>query len=190
MGQTDYDGSTAGEQQSGVGGLASQAQEKVQETAQQATSRATQMLRDQVSSRTTQTTEQLHGLAEALRRTSHDLHGQGTAAPAGVLDRATDGVERAASYLESADPDRLLRDVEQFGRRNPWAMIVGGLALGFAASRVLKASSRSRFDQTYRAGSSGYQWSQPQAGGFYTGTTSYGGTTSAQALPTTTPTVP
>jgi hypothetical protein len=185
MGQMDH-GSGQSDQQGGVAGLASQAQEKVQETAQQATSKATQMLREQVSSRTGQATEQLHGVAEALRRTSHDLHGQGTTAPAGILDRATDGVERAATYLENTDPDRLLHDVESFGRRNPWAMIVGGLALGFVASRVLKASSGSRFQQTYPSyGQSSYQWGQPQAGGYYAGST----TSTPQAIPTTTTSV-
>jgi hypothetical protein len=159
--------------ESSLGGMASQAQEKVQQGAQQMTGKATGMLRDQVRSRSDQATEQLHGMAEALRRTSHDLHGQGSDGPARMIDRATDGVERAASYLERSDPDALLNDIEQFGRRNPWAMIVGGLALGFAASRVLKASSRTRFDQTY--GRTRHEWPQRE------GST---GTPSTPALPT------
>jgi hypothetical protein len=38
--------------------------------------------------------------------------------------------------------------VEDFGRRQPWAVIAGGLALGFAASRFLKASSSRRYESS------------------------------------------
>jgi hypothetical protein len=30
-------------------------------------------------------------------------------------------------------------------RKNPWAVVAGGVALGFAASRILKASSSERY---------------------------------------------
>jgi hypothetical protein len=63
------------------------------------------------------------------------------------------------SYLERSDGDTILRDAEDFGRRQPWAVMLGGLAVGFAASRVLKASSqqRSRNGQSF---SGNGQWSQ------------------------------
>jgi hypothetical protein len=35
--------------------------------------------------------------------------------------------------------------VEDFARRNPWAVAAGGLVLGLAASRMLKASSSQRY---------------------------------------------
>ena len=40
--------------------------------------------------------------------------------------------------------ERILRDVEDFGRRQPLAVMFGGLAAGFVASRFLKASSTRR----------------------------------------------
>jgi hypothetical protein len=46
-----------------------------------------------------------------------------------------------------------LADVEAFARRQRWLVAAGGLALGFAASRFLKASSSRRYqagsDQSY-----------------------------------------
>lgn len=62
-----------------------------------------------------------------------------------------DRAEQASSYLQNADADSLLHDVEDLGRRKPWAIALGGAAIGFAASRFLKASSTER----YRASSSG-----------------------------------
>ena len=54
---------------------------------------------------------------------------------------------RSAAGWSESDADRILRDVEDFGRRQPLAVAAIGLAAGFAASRFLKASSRSRYTQ-------------------------------------------
>ena len=62
-----------------------------------------------------------------------------------VPEQAAERAERLGGYLHEADGDRILRDVEDFGRRNPWAVVAGGMALGFMASRLLKASSTERY---------------------------------------------
>ena len=49
--------------------------------------------------------------------------------------------------MKESDADRILSDVEDFARSNPWAVAAGGLALGFVASRVLKASSSRRYEE-------------------------------------------
>ena len=49
-------------------------------------------------------------------------------------------------YLKGASGDRILRDVEDFARRQPMLVAAAGLALGFAASRFLKASSSRRYE--------------------------------------------
>ena len=63
-------------------------------------------------------------------------------------EQAADRAERAGKWLHESDGDRILRDVEDFGRSNPWAVVAGGLALGFAASRLLKASSSERYQSS------------------------------------------
>src|SRR3954447_10283224 len=127
--------------------IAEQAQEKVQQTAQQASRTTTKYLREQTESRAGQASEELAGVAQALRRSGHSLHADGKAA-AGAVDNVSGGIERLSRYLGEADGDRMLRDLEGFGRRNPWGMIGLGLGVGLIASRFLKASSQSRYQGT------------------------------------------
>jgi hypothetical protein len=119
-----------------------QAQEKVKSGAQQAQAR----VREQVDQRSTQAGEQVSATAEALRDTSRRLRAQGQEPHAKAAERAAEQAERLGGYLTQSDADRILHDVEDFGRRQPMAVVGIGLALGFAASRFLKASSRKRYD--------------------------------------------
>jgi hypothetical protein len=74
-----------------------------------------------------------------------ELRKQGKDTPARLAEQAADRTERVGSYLRDSDSDRILNDVEDFARRQPWAVVAGGLALGFVASRFLKASSGDRY---------------------------------------------
>jgi hypothetical protein len=76
---------------------------------------------------------------------SEQLREQGKDQPAKLADQAADRAERLGSYLTESDADRILGDIEDFGRRQPLAIVAGGLALGFVASRFLKASSQTRY---------------------------------------------
>ena len=82
-----------------------------------------------------------------MRSVSEHLREQGKDQPAKLAEQAADRAERLGSYLKENDADRILDDVEDFGRRQPWAVIAGGVALGFVASRFLKASSSRRYEQ-------------------------------------------
>jgi hypothetical protein len=121
--------------------VAGQAQEKAQEAAGQARDR----VRGQIDDRSTDAGRQVRGHANSLRNVGGQLREQGEEQPAKLAEQAADRVERIGSWLEHSDADRILGDVEDFARRNPWAVMAGGLALGFAASRMLKASSRDRY---------------------------------------------
>jgi len=48
-------------------------------------------------------------------------------------------------YGSDSDADRILSDAEDFGRRQPWVVLAGAAAVGLAAARFLKASSRERY---------------------------------------------
>jgi hypothetical protein len=128
--------------------VAGQAQEKAQEAAGQAKNR----LAAEVDQRSTQAGEQLRSTAGDVRSVGDELRKQGKDKPAQLAERAAERVERLGGYLHQSDGDRILRDVEDFGRRNPWAVMAGGLAAGFLASRFLKASSSRR----YQASSTAY----------------------------------
>jgi uncharacterized protein YjbJ (UPF0337 family) len=128
--------------------VAGQAQEKMQGAAQEARGQ----VRDQVDQRSTQAGEQVRSAAQDVRSVASQMRGQGRDTPARYAEQAADRVESAGDWLRDSDGDTILRDVERFGRSNPWAVVAGGLAIGFAASRLLKASSSERYRSSASAG--------------------------------------
>jgi hypothetical protein len=130
--------------------VAGQAQEKAQEAAGQAKSRA----RDEIERRSTEAGQQVSSTADDLRSVSQQLREQGKDKPAQYADQAAERVERMGGYLERSDADQILNDVEDFARRQPWVVVAGGVALGFAAARFLKASSSQRYEQRYSSAAS------------------------------------
>jgi hypothetical protein len=116
-----------------------------QEKAQGALGQARSQLRDQVDQRSTQAGDQVHSVAKDVRNVAEQLRDQGRDTPARVVAQVADRAESLGTYLHDADGERLLRDVEDFARRQPWLVATGALALGFAASRFLKASSGRRY---------------------------------------------
>jgi hypothetical protein len=120
---------------------ASQAQEKAQAAAGQAQAK----LREQLDQRSAQVAAQVNEQASDLRSVSQTLREQGKDGPAKAADRLAEYAEKVGGYLRDKDADALLRDAENFGRRQPAAVAAGGLALGFLVSRFLKASSSRRY---------------------------------------------
>jgi ElaB/YqjD/DUF883 family membrane-anchored ribosome-binding protein len=132
------------------GSTAVQAKEQAKQQAEQARGQAKDKLREQVDQRSTQAGERVGSTAQDVRTVAEELRKQGKDQPAKLAEQAADRVERVGGYLEESDADRILSDVEDFGRSKPWVVVLGGLALGFAASRFLKASSSRRYEQIQR----------------------------------------
>lgn len=127
-------------------------QQKTQELAGQAQQAATQVkgkLHEQLDERSSQAAEQINEQASDLRSVSESLREQGKEGPAKAADRLAEYAEKVGTYLRDNDSNALLADAEDFGRRQPWAVGAGALALGFAAARFLKASSRERYAARY-----------------------------------------
>jgi ElaB/YqjD/DUF883 family membrane-anchored ribosome-binding protein/uncharacterized protein YjbJ (UPF0337 family) len=140
-------------------GATAQAQDKAQEVAGQAKEQAQQkagqakdQLRTQVDQRSTQAGEQVSTQAADIRTVAEKLREEGKEKPAQLAEQAAEKIEGVGSYLKDSDADRILHDVEDFGRQKPWAVIAGGMALGFAASRFLKASSGDRYQTSSGSG--------------------------------------
>jgi hypothetical protein len=157
-----------------TGEAAQQMKQKAGETAQQVRDKAQGMkdqasgrLREQVDTRSTEAGSQLQSTAQAARRTSEQLRGEGKETPAKVADAVADRAERLGGYLTSSDADRILRDVENTARRQPWLVAFGGAVLGFLAARFVKASSSRRFESGNGAAPGTWQASSPavSAGG-------------------------
>ena len=134
-----------------AGQAKAQVQDKTQqvaERAQEGAGQAREKVREQVDQRSTQAGQQVQSVAGDARSFAEQLRSQGKDAPARYAEQAADRAERLGGYLERADGDEILRDVEGFARRNPWAAVAGGVALGFTLSRMLKASSSERYRQS------------------------------------------
>lgn len=103
--------------------------------------------------------EQKQSAASGLGSLAHAMH-----AAAGQLERerhddiarlahsAAGGIERVASTLQGRDLDRLVRDTEDFARRQPMTFFAGAVAAGFLAVRFLKSSDRARDRDERRGG--------------------------------------
>ena len=153
MAGTANAGATTGTNR-GDGGIQDQVHEKANEVRDQASEQvrkaggqARDRAREQVEQRSTQAGEQVHQHASDLRDVARQLREQGKDGPARIADQVAERAERAGSWMKESDTERILGDVEDFARSNPWAVAAGGLALGFAASRLLKASSSQRYEQ-------------------------------------------
>lgn len=120
-------------------------------------------LREQVDQRSTQAGRQITTMGSDVRSVAEELRTQGKDAPARYAEQAADRVESAGQWLENADGDQILSDVEDFARRNPWAVAAGGLVLGLVASRLLKASSSERYRASLSQGNGSSPHSQSLA---------------------------
>ena len=72
---------------------------------------------------------------------SQQLREQNQEGASRAIERAAEGVERFANYLQGTNVDDVVDSVHEFARRQPAAFIGGAFALGFIASRFIKASS-------------------------------------------------
>jgi hypothetical protein len=128
---------------------AQQAAGQAKEQAQQAAGQAKGAVRTQVDQRSTDAGQKVGGFASDVRSVGDQLREQGKDQPAKLAEQAADRAEQVSRYLTDSDGDRILGDIEDFGRRQPWAVIGGGVVLGLLASRFLKASSTRRYEERY-----------------------------------------
>jgi len=87
---------------------------------------------------------ELSTVGNAIRRFGESLNNEGQGPIARMAaqygDKAAESLDRAARYLREQDPQRLLNDVQSFGRRQPALLIGGAFLLGFAGARIIKSS--------------------------------------------------
>ena len=145
FGSTDDTGSTTDQVKGQVKEKAQVAQDKARGAMGQARGR----ISEQVDQRSTEAGERVAGTASDVRSIAEELRNQGKDAPARLAEQVAGQADRVGDYLKGASGDRILRDVEDFARRQPMLVAAAGLALGFAASRFMKASSSRRYESGY-----------------------------------------
>ena len=127
---------------------AQQATEQARQTAQQATEQARGRVRDEVDRRSTDAGQQASSVADAFRQSAQQLRQDGKGEVAKPIEQVADRVQSAGSWLERSSGDDILSDVEDFARLQaapPCSRAAH--VVGFALSRLLKASSTQRYEQ-------------------------------------------
>lgn len=107
-------------------------------------------VQEQLDRRSTQAGEQLQAMGHALRSGMEQLRGDGNDLAAQAIAQVAERADHLGRYLQSAQADHVLADLERFARRRPWVTAGVGLVTGFVASRFVKASSDRRYESLRR----------------------------------------
>jgi hypothetical protein len=119
-----------------------QAKDTALDKIDEAKSKGGDLARDQVDQRSTQAGEAVASTADDVRAVGETLRDRGNDTAARVVEQAAGYAQQAADYLKDTGPNEIISDVERIARKQPWAVALGGLLVGFAASRVLRSSAR------------------------------------------------
>ncbi len=119
-----------------------------QQSAQHLQSSVTGFLSKQLDDRRGAIADQVGTQAESIRKVADALRTDGPQSAADLADGVAKYFENFSSYLSDRDPNALIHDLEDFSRKQPWAVAAGALVAGFAVSRVLKTSSFERYRST------------------------------------------
>lgn len=130
--------------------VVSSTQEQIGAKAGELGEEAAFQLREQVDQRSTQAGEQVSAVGQALSTSARQLESEGKASSAQLIEKMAGRAETVGEYLRSSNADRILGDAERFARRRPWATAAAAAIVGFAASRLVKASSDKRYDASLR----------------------------------------
>lgn len=82
---------------------------------------------------------EIHAVARAFRTAANELRADNHASTGRWIEMAADRVEQMADGLERQDLSTLMRESRRMARRNAGAFLAGAVAIGFVASRFLKA---------------------------------------------------
>jgi ElaB/YqjD/DUF883 family membrane-anchored ribosome-binding protein len=106
--------------------------------------RVRQTATSQLSQQKDRATDGLGSLAQSIRESSRSFRDKQQDTIAQYAERAADRIEQFSSRLRERDLADLVRDAEQFARRQPAVFIGATFAAGVLAARFLKSSARDR----------------------------------------------
>jgi ElaB/YqjD/DUF883 family membrane-anchored ribosome-binding protein len=135
--------------------LISSAQDQVSAKAHELGEEANLQVREQLDQRSTQAGEHVQAMGNALQSGVEQLRSEGKDVPAKLMAQVAERAEHLGAYLQSAQADQMLADLERFARRRPWVTAGVGVLSGFVASRFVKASADRRYDDS-RSNGGGY----------------------------------
>lgn len=151
--------------------------DRIKDAAEGVASEAGRAAESRASQTMTQVGDTLEQVAQAVRDAGAGMRDQQPQI-AGFADTAAEQVERASQYLREHDAREALETAQDFARRQPVAVVAGGLVLGLAVGRLLRTAGTSgRGGQgsqfrSYGMGGSGSSYDR-NVGGYGAG--AYGG---------------
>jgi hypothetical protein len=96
----------------------------------------------QLGTQKNRATDGVTSVAQAVRQSTQQLRDNRHETIAQYVDQAVDGVERFATRLKEKDVNELVRDAQQFARRNPAVFVGTAFGIGVVAARFLKSSNK------------------------------------------------
>ena len=135
-------GTAARESAQDLQGTAQDVMQQTKETAGQVVDQAKEQAASLIDNRKEQVAGNVAAVAEALRQASKHLRQNEQAPIAQYADKAAERVEQLAYNLRSKDVQDMLRDVEDYARRQPALFLGGAFVVGLLAARFLKSSAR------------------------------------------------
>lgn len=121
-------------------GTIDEAKEKARQAASDAQRKVSDELRTRVDSTRTKAADALGSVAQALTTSVQQLRSDNQGIPGDYVERAGNQIRRASDYLRNTNTDDLVRNAEDFARRQPAVFLGGAFVLGFLAARLVKSS--------------------------------------------------
>ena len=115
--------------------LGQEARDQAHQLTREASERGTRMLEE----RKGKFTSEVEAVAHVLHRSADELGADGSHA-AEYAHWVAGALDRVSQHLHQKDVKSLLRETQDFARREPGLVIGGAVALGFALTRFLKSS--------------------------------------------------
>lgn len=116
------------------------AREKARQAASDAQQKISSELRTRVDTTKSRTADTLGSVARALSQSAQQLRTENESTTGDYVQRIENQVRRASDYLRNTNTDDMVRNAEDFARRQPAVFLGGAFVLGFLAARLVKSS--------------------------------------------------
>jgi hypothetical protein len=126
--------------QSNANGIVDQAKQTVANVAADAKAGVTTQLEQRVDQAKELGVEKIETVSDALRGAGEKLEGTGPLPQ--LAEKAAEGIENLAHFIENKSIGDVVRGIEGFAKRQPGFFLGGAIAVGILAGRFLKSSSR------------------------------------------------
>jgi len=133
-----------------------QAVDQAKERVGQVADKAQQQAKSQLAEGKDQVADRVDDVAGALRRTGEQLQEGQNGAVGEYVNKAAEKISEFSQHLRANDINQLVRETENFARREPAIFLGGAFALGILAARFMKSSAQRRHEDSNDNGSSSF----------------------------------